>query len=796
MRKVLASLTLLGSLAICSPAIGAQQTVFDGVGADGTGALTCTVQNAAPVAGQRWCGSSSGQATPISAVGSFDDTPIDVSVVLPPAPASGTDGNFPVIGVFHGYGSQKYDHSNPSFIQRWVQRGYAVMTPTTRGFWGSCGVKVPNPKPAACANGFIHLLANGVEVRDMQHLFGLLADEGVISPTRIGVTGQSYGGGMSLQLAALKNRISDENGTLTPWKSPLTAKDMSIAAAAPDFGWSNLVYGLIPNGAFYDYAALNPYRGPNGDRRAGVAKQYWVERLFQGGAQTGFYSSTDPKYDVPGIRAALGTNTPAGGPYDGNATVQNAINQLSSQHSGYGTDDSVAPSPTMLSQGWNDDLFPVSEALRYYNKTREKFPEAPLNLWAFDYGHTPRSNINFDNVTSLFAAQGFYMDFYVRGLGSAPEDPAGGVNVIASGCASDASNAAPTSTALVHAESWADLAQGELSLSKADSATIPAQTAVNEPFQGDATTICTTAATGTSTGAEYVLPAQSADYTIAGAATVIADLTVAGANDQLIARLYDVDPATSTQRLIARTPYRPVGTGTAQAVFQLSPQMWKVVQGHQLKLELLTTDSPYVLAASGQAPVAVKNLTLRVPTLDSPGAAGGAVKAFAEKILPAGYTLGRDFKQAPAPLPTTTPIPTPPYAVPTPIPPGPPPGGVGKVRPGLSLKVKPKRDRAKPFRFTASGKVNRKRAAKGPACRGRVKITVKKGKKTLANKTARVKGNCSYKAKVKLSNKKAGRKGTAKFTARFGGNSVLKAKSAKKSAKYGAKKKKKSKSKR
>ncbi len=801
MRKALASLTLLGSLAICSPAWAAQTTVFDGTGADGSGPITCTVQSAGPVAGQRWCGSSSGQATPVTAVPSFDGTPIDVSVVLPPAPATGADGNFPVIGVFHGYGGQKYDHSDAIYIQRWVQRGYAVMTPTTRGFWGSCGVKVPS-KAAPCDKGYIHLLANGIEVKDMQTLFGLLADEGVINPKQIGVVGQSYGGGMALQLAALKNRVSDESGTLTPWKSS-GGKDLEIAAAAPEFGWSNLTYGLIPNGAFYDYAALNPYRGPNGDRRAGIAKQGWTERLYGGGLQTGFYSTTDPRYDVPGIRAALGTNTASGGPYDGVAKIQDAINQFSGNHSGYGVNDSQAPAPTMMAQGWNDDLFPVSEALRYYNKTREKFPTAPINLWAFDYGHTPRAAINTDNATSLFAAEGFYMDHYVRGIGAAPEDPAGGVNVIASGCADGTSSAAPTSSALVHAESWGDLAQGELTVTKNDPVTIPASTTTAQGFQAfgpnpPATTICTTAGTADTPGAAvYTLGAQSADYTIAGATTVIADLTIAGANDQLVARLYDVDPTASTERLIARGVYRPVATGTAQAVFQLSPQMWKVVKGHQLKVELLTTDAPYVLSASGQNPVDVKNVSVRIPTLDEPGAAGGAVKAAAAKVLPAGYTLARDFKADPVPLPTTTPVPTPTYTVPTPTPTPTPAYPVKRKRPGLKVIVRPKNDKKSPFRFTARGKVVRpKGIGKGKGCKGSVRFTLRrKGSgKPLSTTRKSVKSNCKFKVRTGFSKnrlKKSQRdKGKLKAIVRFQGNAVLKGKRVIKQVSYGRKGKK------
>ncbi|MGK2955817.1 MAG: hypothetical protein ACSLFI_09140 [Solirubrobacterales bacterium] len=70
------------------------------------------------------------------------------------------------------------------------------------------------------------------EVRDAQNLLGILADEEIIQPTRIATTGNSYGAGMSMSLAALKDRVMDLDGTLHPWKSP-GGKDMEIAVAAP-----------------------------------------------------------------------------------------------------------------------------------------------------------------------------------------------------------------------------------------------------------------------------------------------------------------------------------------------------------------------------------------------------------------------------------------------------------------------------------------------------------------------------------------------------------------------------------
>ena len=83
----------------------------------------------------------------------------------------------------------------------------------------------------------------GYEARDVQHLAGLLADEGIADPRRIGVTGISYGGGVSLELAALRDRIARPDGTLAPWTSP-GGRPMRIAGAVPQIPWSDLVYAL------------------------------------------------------------------------------------------------------------------------------------------------------------------------------------------------------------------------------------------------------------------------------------------------------------------------------------------------------------------------------------------------------------------------------------------------------------------------------------------------------------------------------------------------------------------------
>ena len=651
---------------------GSITQVFNGAPAP----VTCTTQTAAGIAGERYCQGAyntdpsvthlpANVATIPTTVPSWDGTPIDVSVILPPKPASGEDGNFPVVGVYHGYGGMKITGSQtPSATdaaQRWVAQGYAVFSITDRGFWASCGALVP-VKPQACANGYIHLMSNAYEVRDAQYLMGQLADEGVIDPTRIGANGGSYGGGMSVQLGALKNRIQLPDGSYQPWTSP-QGKPMSIAAAIPEYGWTDLVSSLMPNGSTLDYASNNSYTGPSNDRRFGIQKQLFNGQLYQGGAQAGYYAplGVDPKADITAWNVFNNT----GGPYDGSPTAAAQIAEFPF-HGAMGTDDSVAPAPTLLASGWNDDLFPVNESVRYYNKVRAAHPDTPIALHGLSIGHSPRSGglPQTTDATGLYIAEYAWMDYYVKksGLSTKPSFADGGVTLTTSGC-----NGTATAPGVSYqVKNWAAMSAGEIRVDGEASKTVQPNTTPAADYQtSSATTVCTEQASADTAGsATYSSPAAPAGgYTIAGSPTVIADLTVTGANDAVISRLYDVDPSAGTEKLIARGVYRPTAVGTSRQVFQLYPQAYAVAAGHVVKLELLGRDAPYVRPSTGQNPFDVKNLQLRIPTLDLPGSANGLVTAPAERVLPAGYKLAADIVPAtksggetPAPA---VPLPTP-----------------------------------------------------------------------------------------------------------------------------------------
>src|SRR5436305_1861713 len=83
---------------------------------------------------------------------------------------------------------------------------------------------------APCANGYIRLADTRYEARDTQYLLGLLVDQRITAPGAIGVTGISYGGGQSMELAYLRDRIRRPDGSFAAWTSP-NGTPLSITAS-------------------------------------------------------------------------------------------------------------------------------------------------------------------------------------------------------------------------------------------------------------------------------------------------------------------------------------------------------------------------------------------------------------------------------------------------------------------------------------------------------------------------------------------------------------------------------------
>ena len=634
MRKIVLVSVVFGSLLVAS---SAQAAIPSALG------ITCNVAGD----GVRECGTGSSSGDTVrSTAPSWDGTPIDVNVAFPPA--SGSDNNYPLIIVGHGYGGEKVGFGGSGTtngLRAYTSRGFAVFAMTARGFHQSCGK--PNAITAAAgacnAAGWIHLMDDRYEVRDAQFLVAELADQGLVDGQRIGAVGSSYGGGLSLQLAALRDRQMLPDGSLVPWTSPGPSHlPMRISGAAPNVPWSDLAYSLTPNGGTLDYLADSPYTG-----RTGIEKLSFQNGLYLSGAGSGSYcgqspypSCSDFGSDVTAWKARLD----AGEPYDGDPTVAAILNEIESHHSAYYVDHSVPPAPLLISNGFTDDLFPADEAIRFYNRIREQYPNAPISLFFGDFGH-PRAANKPGDTSALNAAVNAWLDYYVKGAGAQPFQ---GATAYALTCPTSAPSGGPYT-----AGSWAGLQHGVVRLKSKAAKTIAANggsASVDQTFDpisggGACASVPATDLPGVAT---YRLRAAAGNgYTLMGSATVLAKISSPTANSEMAARLLDVSPDGS-ETLVARQLFRPA-VGTSRQVFQLHPSAHLFAPGHIAKLELLPRDAggstlnSYGRAANGQGAITVSNLDLRIPVLDGPGASGRQVIAAPPLPLPCGAAIAPQF---------------------------------------------------------------------------------------------------------------------------------------------------------
>lgn len=552
---------------------------------------------------------------------SFDGTPLDVYVTLPSTPSSGTDGDYPLVVQSHGWGAPTSGPDDTQYAgptaDQWAQDGYAVIQFDARGWGDSCGSPTSRlVNTAACANGYIRLDDYRYEARDVQNAVGLLVDQGLADPTRIGVTGESYGAGVSLELATLKDRVMNVNGSLSRWKSP-DGTPLHVAAAAPFATFSDLVYSLAPNGRTFASqvtpatADLSP---------AGVMKNSIDVGLFDVGALEGFYAPPgfDPQADV----TTWFTNLNAGEPYNTPAD-QSMIRQIAQFHSpyyllagSYGMHQE-APAALFLANGFTDDVFPVDEVLRYYNLEHSRYPSDPISLLLADIGHQRAQNKPVEVHLLNRRIQEFF-DHYVKRTGPPPTM---GVTAFTQTCPSSAPSGGP-----YHAATWDTLHAGEVDYSSKPAQTIlssggnPSIATTFDPILGGLA--CTTApAANEGTGiATYPLPAATGSgYTLLGSPTVTANLHVTGTFPYIVARLLDVDPATNTETLVARGTYRiDRSTRNGRLTFQLHPGAWHFAAGHIPELELLGQDSPYVRPSNGVFSISVSHLRLALPVRETP----------------------------------------------------------------------------------------------------------------------------------------------------------------------------------
>ncbi len=576
--------------------------------------------------GLEQCGEAEGVHQCSGLVRTWDGVPLDTTVTLPEAGAR----DLPLVVELHGFGNSKHEYLDPAQTAytdnafAWARDGYAVLTYTARGLWGSCGTPESRlANPDQCADGYIHLADVRYEVRDTQELVGRLVDEGVADRRRIGVTGDSYGGGQSLMLAALRDRVMLPGGELVDWRSAAGAR-LRIAAAAPVIPWTDLVYAAAPNGRVFANAitprALST--SPVGVEKASVVNAIFaaaqfatgpgqpVGEPFVPGRPMGYLAppGSDPGADVTGWVA----RTDAGEPYD-EPEARAIVEQLASFHSPYHVRANRRPPPLFLASGFSDDLFPVDEVLRYANRTARRWPSLPMSLMLGDFGHQRAANKERERGRLLNSIHAWF-DHHLRDRGRAPRS---GVRAYPQTCPRTAPSSRP-----FRAPHFARLARGELRRTWRRPRTVssaggdPATGAALDPAagMGDGCVEVGAEAAPGSTAYTLAKPTRRRGQTLVGAPTVSARLRVSGApapDTQLAARLFDVAADGSSRRLVARGLYRP--GERARQLFQLHPAAWRFRRGHAIELELLGADPPYGRPSNDSFEVRVERLQLRLP---------------------------------------------------------------------------------------------------------------------------------------------------------------------------------------
>ncbi len=575
-------------------------------------------------AGVRFCPTSSLAAR----VPTWDKVPLDVDVTLPPT----GNGPWPTVIMLHGFGGNKGVWEAPTAAGTgplnsrynnvaFAQRGYAVITHSSRGFGNSCGLPPSRTLPG-CARGWWHMADQRYEVRDDQFLLGSLVDQGIARPDALGATGDSWGGGQSMQLAFLRNRMRLTNGRLVPWRSP-AGRRLAIAAAAPYWPWSNIAWSLVPTGYFLDTAASDT-------AEANAPVGVWLEAKTRGfvilGSSAGFIApeGADPTADPLSWAKSLGAGEPYG------PVITTPLKNLS-RYSGV-TSLSGTPAPLIITSGFTDDLFPPREALRVYNRLRARSTRAPVSLQVGDLGHARGSNK--PNTYAVFNAQSArFFDFWLRGKGRAPAP--GSVAAMTQTCPTP--NAVPPAPSVppaggpYRAASWWDLHPGAVrfgglaarSISSADSDAL-----LGAEFTADFGTddACRTVPQQESPGTAVYRQAITTPFTMIGFPTVRATIATTGPFGQIASRLWDVGPD-GRQMLISRGVRRLTPNQRGTITFQLNGNAYRFAAGHTVKLELMGSDYraanaadsfPTYRPSNGSFTVAVTRLTVELPTREAP----------------------------------------------------------------------------------------------------------------------------------------------------------------------------------
>jgi len=241
---------------------------------------------------------------------------LDTSLYLPATATASSPA--PAIMLAHGFGGTKADVADEA--RRLAgDDGYVVLAWTARGFGRS--------------GGLIHIDHPGYEVADARRLVALLARRPEVlrdapGDPRVGVAGGSYGGALALMLAGTDKRID---------------------AIAPSITWNDLRQGLVPQHAVVPGLQASPAALP-AIATPGVFKRLWAGVFFgSAGGGTGTCGRFAP--DLCAAYAQVARTGQASPALLDRLAQSSPMTVLAGIHA-----------PTLLLQGEQDSLFPLSQA--------------------------------------------------------------------------------------------------------------------------------------------------------------------------------------------------------------------------------------------------------------------------------------------------------------------------------------------------------------------------------------------------------------------------------------------------
>ncbi|MFE3636775.1 alpha/beta fold hydrolase [Streptomyces sp. NPDC059168] len=515
---------------------------------------------------------------------------------------TGAAGRRPAVLLAHGFGGSKDDVRQQA--EDLTRAGYTVLTWSARGFGHSTGkIGLNDPEH---------------EVADVSRLIDWLADQPQVrldgkGDPRVGVTGGSYGGAISLLAAGHDRRVD---------------------AIAPAVTYWNLADALFPNGVF---------------------KKLWAGVFFNtGGGCARFEPALCRMYD----RVAE------------SGTPDDAARELLRERSPVAVAARIRV-PALLVQGQTDSLFTLAQSDAAAKAIRAN--GAPVDVdWiagGHDGGDREDTRVR-GRVTAWF-------DRYLKGDGSAGTGPAfrvtrtGGVDSTDGAARLRGASADAYPGLRGHPRAVALTGRGQHVANPAG-ASPPGVSAL--PGLGGSGGLSRLSALGV--GASLDFPGQYArfdsaplgrDLRITGSPTATVHVTSTTGDAVLFGKVYDVGPGGTRQVLPSQlvAPLRVTGAEAGKDVTVTLPAIdHEVRKGHRLRLVLASTDLGYASPAAPATYTVSLRSDLSVPTAPAVTTAADPLPAWvwwlplaaAAGALALLFT-GRRPTAAPAPDPALADVP-------------------------------------------------------------------------------------------------------------------------------------------